>query len=365
MNKSLPLDNILGIIQFAIWRPTACRGTSQPELGKHKFHQGLANACKSYRSLYMSEWSRHLTLRDVKDWKSAITYGFANHARIVILEESALLNHAAVKAHLDFSRFALIHTLILDCHNDVGCTNSSGAKGQWSYKRIMPSLPKCLKSLVILNAHGPDLQIIQRAIQQCGDLESLSLGRCTKFNRPGGCDFWNQFPNDHDSYFSGKGIEGYASALGAELRGLTKLKFIFVNVYLTDTKYLNHTPRAPAAPSLTANATGHSATPPTKDTDMNEEQSGSPGNEQSQPICSETQDKKNTEEAEETAAKILFKCHPSIKKVGFISYWSPDKLGWSLHDLKAEHPECFLPHKTPDPGGESGGSRGDKERNHG
>lgn len=130
--------------------------------------------------------------------------------RVLIINESALPSYPLVKAHLDLTKYEGIHTLTLDCHNDVGQSNSLGIKGQWSYKKIVPCLPKNLKSLTILNAHGPDLQIIQRAIKQCKDLESLTLGRCTKFNRPNGCEFWDNFPNDHDSYFSGKGIKGYA-----------------------------------------------------------------------------------------------------------------------------------------------------------
>lgn len=308
----------------------------------------------------MPEWSRLLTLSEAKDWKIAMAYRLADHARIVTLKESALLNHASVKAQLDLSGFERIHTLTLDCHNDVGCSNSSGHKGQWSYKRIMPCLPKRLKSLIILNAHGPDLQVIQRAIQQCGDLESLSLGRCTKFNRPNGCDFWKQFPNDHDSYFSGKGIEGYAKALGSELRGLAKLKYIFVNVYLTDTRYLNE----PGDPS-TVSPTTPSPTTNNGSDEAHSEAPSCPEAEQSQPISAEMQDKKDTKEAENTAANLLFECHASLKAVGFISFWSPDHLGWSVQPRTDKDQARISSHRAPDPGGEPQGSSSGVERTQG
>ncbi|KDN47425.1 hypothetical protein RSAG8_03565, partial [Rhizoctonia solani AG-8 WAC10335] len=275
MPKILPPDVTFIIVQFVIWELKQYDGTSGFELAKGKFQKGIANASRAYREMYMLEWIRHLTLHEVEDWKFAIKHNFAIHVRALILKEKALPSHAAVKAHLDFSRFELIRALTLDCHNDVGSSASLGIKGQWSYKKIIPNLPKKLKSLAILSAHGPDLQVIQKAIKQCKGLESLTLGRCTKFNRPDRCEFWRNFPSDHDSYFSGKGVDGYANALGTELQGIPNLKSIFVNVYLTDTKYLN-----------------------------------------------------------ETSATVAPTVQPTLQTVGFISYWSKEHLGWSLRGRK-------------------------------
>lgn len=81
MHNSLPLDIVLEIIQFSVWVISICPETSQPDLAKDVFHEGLSSACKSFRALYMPEWSRHLTLHEAKDWKSAIAYGFAYHTR--------------------------------------------------------------------------------------------------------------------------------------------------------------------------------------------------------------------------------------------------------------------------------------------
>ncbi|CAE6504771.1 unnamed protein product [Rhizoctonia solani] len=359
MLKLLPTDMVFIIIQFVIWKPRTCERTSELQLAKRKFQKGFASACKAYRGMYMDEWSRCLTLHEVEDWKFAINHEFAAHVRVLTLKEKALLSHAAVKAHIDISGFKRICALTLDCHNDVGHSTSLGVKAQWSYKKIIPNLPKNLKSLTILNAHGPDLQVIQKAIKQCRNLESLTLGRCTKFNRPICCEFWANFPNDHDSYFSGKGVDGYASALVAELQGLTHLKSIFVNVYLTDTKYLNETspttepvieppqPTITPATSLTTmtakRASNSQAQAPL---DMPATSSSA----QSQQKDVKSKDQEDTEEAEKAAAKILFDCHASLRTVGFISYWSKDHLGWSVQQ-RNEDKEL----KSPDPGGELDG----------
>ncbi|CAE6422046.1 unnamed protein product [Rhizoctonia solani] len=355
MAKSIPLDIVFQIVQFVVWELRKCERTFQLELAKGIFHSGIANACRAYREMYMLEWTRYLTLHQVEDWKFAIDYNFASQIRALTIKENALPSHTAVKLHLDFSQFDLIHTLTLDCHNDVGHSASLGLKGQWSYKKIIPNLPKELKSLVILNAHGPDLQVIQKAIKQCKGLESLTLGRCTKFNRPGGCEFWQNFPNDHDSYFSAQGVDGYANALGTELQNLPNLKSIFVNVYLTDTKYLNE-PNIEAAPvvpipqSPTENAL-EVVTTAIKDSSDSPIPSQLPApvglsTIQQEERGTRSQDEKATEEAENLAAKVLFECHPNLQTVGFISYWTKGHLGWSVK-RKGESK-----HNSPDPGGE-------------
>ncbi|KAH7343182.1 hypothetical protein B0J17DRAFT_764411 [Rhizoctonia solani] len=346
----LPIETAFQIIQYSIWEPKTCERTFRPALAKGRFQEGIANSSKVYRGMYMLEWSRCLTLRKVKDWKLAIDYDLARYARYLTLEDDALPSHADVKAHLDFSRFD-IHTLTLGCHNDVGSSASLSTKGQWSYKKIVPALPKTLKSLIILNAHGPDLQVIQKAIKQCKGLESLTLGRCTKFNHPDGCEFWENFPNDHDAYFSSKGVDGYANALGAEIQGLTNLKSIFVNVYLTDTRYLNETSSA-VAPVIEPPATDL-VTVTTKRTSNSQTQAPPHAPVTSSPAQSKhrdvkSKDQKDTEEAEKTAANVLFDCHAGLQTVGFISYWSKDHLGWSIQQ-RDEEKEL----KSPDPGGES------------
>ncbi|CUA67854.1 hypothetical protein RSOLAG22IIIB_03285 [Rhizoctonia solani] len=345
MFKTLPTEVILQIIQECIWYLRKCERTFQLELAKGKFHAGIANANKQYHAIYMLEWCRALTLLKVEDWKFAVNHGFAPYVRALTLDEGALPSHTAVK-HLDFSGYEFIHTLTLNCHKDVGRSASLSMKEQWSYKKIIPNLPRNLKSLIVLNAHGPDLQVIQKATKQCKALESLTLGRCTKYNRPHCCEFWQNFPNDHDSYFSGKGVDGYANALGTELQGLPHLKSIFVNVYLTDTKYLNET-NSTAAPSVQI---PQSPTPVTTDivtvTSKRSSNGQTPapiqgppnsGAGQPEPREVKSKDQKDTEEAEQTAADILFNCHPALQTVGFVSYWSEKHLGWSVRERKGEN----------------------------
>ncbi|CAE6439832.1 unnamed protein product [Rhizoctonia solani] len=358
MPKVIPPELVSLIAEFLVWTHKLCERTSQSVLAKNEFEKGMAGVNKAYRAIYMHEWFRSMTLHKVEDWDTAKDLDLAGHIRVLTLKENALPSYALVKVHLDFSRFDFIHTLTLDCHNDVGQSASLGIKGQWSYKKIVPALPRKLKSLTILNAHGPDLQIIQKAIKQCIDLESLTLGRCTKFNRPTGCEFWGHFPNDHDSYFSGQGVEGYANALGTELQGLPKLKYIFVNVYLTDTKYLNETSSVAAPteePQPQPPPTTELVTVTSKRAPNAQVQAHLPLPVNSNPAQPErrevkSKDQKDTEEAEKKAADLLFGCHSSLQIVGFISYWSEDHLGWSVY----ERNDGEL--KSPDPGGRLDGA---------
>ncbi|CAE7170264.1 unnamed protein product [Rhizoctonia solani] len=355
MPKHLPTEIVSIIVRYLVWELTRCERTSKLELVKVKFEKGLANASRAYREVYMIEWFRHLTLHGVDDWKFARDHNIAALVRVLNLKANALSSHAALK-NLDFSRCELIHTITLDCHNDVGTSVSLGIKGQWSYKKIIPNLPKKLKSLTILNAHGPDLQVIQKAIKQCNTLESLTLGRCTKFNCPDLCEFWKSFPNDHDSYFSGKGVDGYANALGTELQGLPNLKSIFVNVYLTNTKYLNETNPAPEPTAPVHTPTTELITVATKRSSSSQApvvpvpaQAPTHSNQtQAEQKCD---DQKDTEEAEKLAASTLFSCHSALQTVGFISYWSKGHLGWSIRKREDENKS-----QSPGPGGKVDGT---------
>ncbi|KAG8725140.1 hypothetical protein FRC09_007830 [Ceratobasidium sp. 395] len=201
----------------------------------------------------------------------------------------------------------------------------------------MPRLPKGLKSLIVLNAHGPDLQIIQQAVDQCPDLEHLCLGRCTKFNRPGNCNFWEKFPDDHDSYFSNKGVEGYAKALGTELKRLEKLKTIYVNVYLTDTKYLCLQGSVPSEP---VKLTSPASTPEASSRSSNSERACTqlPAlNDQAPAVPTQPMsDEEYTGQTEKSAVWTLFECHNALQNAAFISYWSPNHLSWSCHNRHTE-----------------------------
>ncbi|KAF8602600.1 hypothetical protein BDV93DRAFT_607425 [Ceratobasidium sp. AG-I] len=362
MSKRLPSELILEIAKYLIWDTSSHPSTLFVPL-KLKFSAEFAMISKGHREVYLREWFRSLTLKSVEDWNYAKEHGIANYARILFLTESALLSHKTVKGHFDLSDSQHIHTLFLDCHNDVGCSKSCG-QTQWSYKRIMPRLPRGLKSLAILNGHGPDLQVIRHAITQCPDLEHLRLGRCTKYNRPDDCNFWQNFPKDHDSYFSNKGIDGYSKALGSELAKLIRLKSVFVNVYLTDTKYLNPDQPDPPAPAPTIPET--SVIPmlalDNKQTHLHSDQPSftlppapvSETPERNIPLTSsESQDRKDTYDSENSAATVIFECHTGLESVAFISYWSEDHLGWTIYQPKVKDQNCSYqsPHQLPDPGG--------------
>ncbi|KAG8702393.1 hypothetical protein FRC08_003506 [Ceratobasidium sp. 394] len=226
----------------------------------------------------------------------------------------------------------------------------------------MPRLPRNLKSLIVLNAHGPDLQVIQQAVSQCPDLEHLCLGRCTKFNRPNNCAFWEKFPDDHDSYFSIKGVEGYAKALGTELKRLKRLKTIYVNVYLTDTKHLSPERNNTSGPAHEPVASiAHARAPETPGSGKAPVQSRMPNNQATdtpnQAASPESKDQDDTKMAEKSAVWTLFECHDSLQYAAFISYWSPDHLWWSCHNRNSEQttqiPYMWSHLTLPEPGGQS------------
>ncbi|KAG8708750.1 hypothetical protein FRC09_001062, partial [Ceratobasidium sp. 395] len=53
------------------------------------------------------------------------------------------------------------------------------------------------------------------------------------FNRAPACRFWETFPFDHNSYISDEGTDAYAHSLGQELAPLHNLEVLRLGVYLT------------------------------------------------------------------------------------------------------------------------------------
>lgn len=143
---------------------------------------------------------------------------------------------------------------------------------------------------------------------------------------------------------------------------LTQLKSVFVNVYLTDTKYLNVGQNEPSTPATITLATPENPVP-------------APDNKQvhlysNQPsvisvpapalpeinvpaTSSESQDRKDTSDSETSAATEIFKCHKGLESVAFISYWSEGHLGWTIYQPKLENHNTSYhsPHQLPEPGG--------------
>ncbi|KAG8768559.1 hypothetical protein FRC12_005494 [Ceratobasidium sp. 428] len=365
MSCKLPREIILNILSSAIW---VCHAPSSPlsPLSKGEFLPGFSCVSKQFRAILLKEWFYLLILHTPEDLNHPLYHQIRSHVQALTLKEGALVPRSYIKT-LDSPCFERVHTITLDCHNDVGCSLSGGGKsGQWSYKKIMPRLPKGLKSLIVLNAHGPDLQIIQQAVDQCPNLEHLCLGRCTKFNRPGNCNFWEKFPDDHDSYFSNKGVEGYAKALGTELKRLEKLKTIYVNVYLTDTKYLclqgNGTSESvkftsPASTPEASSSSSNSERACTQLPALNDQAPEAP----TQPMS----DEEYTMQTEKSAVWTLFECHNALQNAAFISYWSPNHLSWSCHNRHTERIIQISYRASqlalPEPGGKSISLDGPKE----
>ncbi|QRV73286.1 F-box-like domain protein [Ceratobasidium sp. AG-Ba] len=343
-HSSLPSEIMMLITRFLTWDSHAQTSLDTLYIPKKAaFPSSFSSTCKLFRQILISEWFYLLKLESPQDWTRAQQIQITGYIRIMIVAENALVSNGP---RLNFSHLENIRIMTLDCHNDVGCSSSN--KGQWSYKKVIPRLPGSLKSLVVLNAHGPDLQVIKQAVEQCPDLEDLCLGRCTKFNRLNNCDFWNKFPDDHDSYFSNKGVDGYAKALGTELKCLKRLKSIYVNVYLTDTKYLsiedaNVNPASDLAPAisereqvvvhkeitLTDRALQQLEPAQEASHDYQDPQGSRQNSSEDSPPMKNDQDV--TLEAELSAANTLFNCHNTLCNVAFVSYWTPSRLGWSIH----------------------------------
>ncbi|KAG9094988.1 hypothetical protein FS749_011351 [Ceratobasidium sp. UAMH 11750] len=165
--------------------------------------------------------------------------------------ELRVLSQALGKGVRDdvFLQFSGLHTAFIDAHNDFEVnsdpasaglpSNSAAPLGQ--YRLLAPYLPSSLRRLWIINAHGPDISIINTLISCCPQLEELSISRCTLFSprlRPSNakeaqCTFWARFPGDHDSYFASEGIEDYATSLSRELQPLQHLRSLHMGLYLT------------------------------------------------------------------------------------------------------------------------------------
>ena len=147
---------------------------------------------------------------------------------------------------------------------------------------------------------------------------------------------------------------------------LTRLKSIFVNVYLTDTKYLNadqsDPPASTSAPAAVVPLTSMAPMPALDDKQARlhgEQPSITPASvsvplESNIPAASsEPQDRKDTFDSETSAATVIFKCHKGLENVAFISYWSEGHLDWTIYQPKSKDQNCAYqsPHQLPEPGG--------------
>jgi hypothetical protein len=123
--------------------------------------------------------------------------------------------------------FQNLHTVFIDAHNDFqpneGTTSPGRPSALGRYHLLTAYLPRSLRRLWVVNAHGPDAAVIQALCLHCPQLEELSISRCTHFSprlryqsgsdHINSCKYWSLFPGEHDSYFSSEGVHEYAVSL--------------------------------------------------------------------------------------------------------------------------------------------------------
>ncbi|KAG8777369.1 hypothetical protein FRC12_000419 [Ceratobasidium sp. 428] len=187
---------------------------------------GFMNASPELHAMGLVRWVAVLKVREAEDWEQMPRFAHLSHwvFELVCLDGVFVAN--IPKPHI-LDRFNHLSALSIDAHRDLVHYDS----GQFRHRGLITVLPTSLKRLEILHAHGPDSGIITAVQKYCPKLEDLRLGRCTMFNQPA-CQFWRQFPNDHDSYFGNQGVEAYACALARELRPLRALKYLKLGIYL-------------------------------------------------------------------------------------------------------------------------------------
>ncbi|KAG8794989.1 hypothetical protein FRC12_019316 [Ceratobasidium sp. 428] len=227
--RTLPNEIIERICAF-LFTPPSTKSHDDTPVISHKPPwsdvSGFMNASPGLHAMGFAWWMRVLKVRGAEDWELMARSPRLSHwvFELVCLDGAFI---AKIPELYILDRFNHLCALSIDAHRDLVHDDSS----QFRYRNLITALPTSLRRLEILRAHGPDIGIIAAVQKYCPDLEDLRLGRCTMFNQPA-CQFWKQFPNDHDSYFSNRGIEGYACTLARELRPLRALKHLKLGMYL-------------------------------------------------------------------------------------------------------------------------------------
>jgi hypothetical protein len=95
-------------------------------------------------------------------------------------------------------------------HHHDGHAQPEPAPSRMSYRRMKVKFPPTLRTLEVYNSHVPDIYLIHKVIDECPELRSLTLARCTLFTRAN-CEFWKRLQrSESDSYFSNQEVEAYA-----------------------------------------------------------------------------------------------------------------------------------------------------------
>ncbi|KAF8602663.1 hypothetical protein BDV93DRAFT_557423 [Ceratobasidium sp. AG-I] len=319
---SMPPELILYIIELVANTATMIQpldsDSAYPEMpAKPDFSalSGLHGSCHRYHTAVQKAWYGILYIRAPEDWEMVDQLGVSIYVREIRVTAAALgenLRHDA------FMKFSNLHTAFLDAHNDFVTTLPSSAENGsprpiGRYHLVAPCLPPSLRRLYITNAHGPDIAVIQMLITYCPNLMELSISRCTMFSprfRPdgsshgAGCRFWDRFPDDHDSYFAGEGIEDYASSLSHELKLLSNLETLHMGLYLTPHEAISEHLHQHSKPEEPASSVWCSPC----DTCVN-------------------RFKPRTQAAETAASDILFNAMPNLHLVSWASFFTSDRLG--------------------------------------
>ncbi|KAG8718350.1 hypothetical protein FRC08_005443 [Ceratobasidium sp. 394] len=312
-------------------------------------------------------WLAAITVRHPDDWQILLPY--RHLVRQLRCADGVL---TGIRHQTVLERFNHLYTLSIDAHSDV----IHDEQHHFAYRDLFLSLPASLRHLEITRAHGPDIKIIAAVKQCCPNLEILSLGRCTVFNSPMICRFWQTFPLDHDSYMSIEDTDSYAvcipfdcsqcrvdmvlslqHSLAQELAPLQCLRSLRLGLYLIpSTTILAHRlyhKRNVAAPehiewqhaiplaSLPADVVLDDAaqlnlTPASTDqlssilyqTDPREEF----GPESTCGFCVESLSQIG-DDAETRANAILKNLLPNLTSVQWMAWFSPDHLGVNVHEL--------------------------------
>ncbi|KAG8765819.1 hypothetical protein FRC12_007275 [Ceratobasidium sp. 428] len=315
---------------------------------------GVASSSKFYRDLLVRRWFYVLVVVESSDWSLVRDAHWLNliepHVRIIISAKGALTSSPRFQTDTEIlSYFGHLTSVSVDYHNDFLRTG-----GQFPYYQLVRKLPASVQRLEILNAHGPDEQIIKLVSDFCPDLTELRLGRCTMFNNRD-CIWWKAHPADHDAYMADRGVEAYAGAVGNLIKNVPKLRVVHIGVYLTPIEAVwahrvDHRKLHPVVDSMRhENPEGvHNHLHQVALAAANGEDPDPPVNYNYPPLarkeiweapCSacENRFRQPAEEAEMRTAAVIAARVWSLRTVSFASFTSPGRVGASAWEVVPRH----------------------------
>ncbi|KAG8770401.1 hypothetical protein FRC12_004289 [Ceratobasidium sp. 428] len=227
-SQMLPVETIERIADFLFEaRPPIMNRDSATPIScvKPQWNEvaGFMEASPALHAVGYVRWLTVLTVQKPEDW--AIVSCSSQLVRELRCADGALIN---ARHQNILGKFSHLYALSIDAHGDVMYDN----RNHFTYRDLFLSLPTSLRRLEIIRAHGPDMKVISAAKEYCPNLEELRLGRCTVFNSPTICKFWQTFPLDHDSYMSIEDTDSYVHSVAQELGPLQSLQRLRLGLYL-------------------------------------------------------------------------------------------------------------------------------------